>query len=96
MVRFRQYDSKEDGMTYNYQVSVSKDGKFVFRTDTSYSDMAIVPVVELLFSKFPISEGFKLTVNKFPAQYESVEITEKGIKRIGYRPTNSKKEKHND
>lgn len=73
-------------MTYNYQVSIAKDGRFVFNTGKDYGEFEIVRVIELIYSKFPESEGFSVTVNKFPAQYKSIRITNKNIKKIGYRP----------
>ena len=77
---------EENKMLHTYQVSVAQNGRFIFRTDKNYGEMEIVPVIELIFSKFPQSEGFTVTINKFPAQFESSQVTEKNIKKIGYRP----------
>jgi len=71
-------------MLYKYQVSVAKDGYFLFRTN-NFDEMEIGRVTDILLVKFPETEGFSVTLNKYPAQYESNQLTSSDINKIGYK-----------
>lgn len=54
---------------YGYEFCISKNGKFLFRTDKS-SDYNEHLFIELK-SRFPEKDGFCITVNKYKILYQS-------------------------
>lgn len=62
----------------SYMVSVSKEGKFLFRTDEQPCDIKYIhnmrrdPVVSALIQKFPASEGYKVDLVIWPSKRGSV------------------------
>lgn len=59
---------------YKYQYSVSKNGKFLFRTDMISSVDDPTGVALALITKFPKEEGYKVMENRYDASYRSKEL----------------------
>lgn len=54
---------------FDYQFSISLNGKFLFRTDKQ--DFYNVKLYVEFVTRFPEKEGFKVTVNKYSKVYQS-------------------------
>lgn len=64
------------GSQSHYKVNVSKDGKHFFATATRsiVEDTKLTMVFKELITRFPESEGFKVTVTYWSCSGQSVEI----------------------
>lgn len=56
---------------YYYTFSISHKGCFLFRTDKIQSIDNPKQVYDELYKRFPVSEGFKVTVMKQNAAYQA-------------------------
>jgi hypothetical protein len=56
----------------SYQITVSRGGKFLFRTDRqpgNRTDRLTSLAIEEISSRFPAAEGFKVQLIEFPTEY---------------------------